>query len=270
MKTCRKVRDRPSRLLSYNFWRRDFSADPSVVGRVLRLDGKPVTVVGILPRDFEFGPAGVVPIWVPLHLNNYETTARGRPLVECHREARARRHAWSRRAPRWTPSTRNWRAQYPRENAAVTVDVEPLRSEIVGNIRPLLLVLFGAVCFVLLIACANIANLMMSRSIDRRREFAVRAALGAKQIHLVLQLLIESLLLSVAGAIVGFLGAAIGVWLLVRSVPEAQLDRDAVSGGCWHQLSGDGLHCRHHCADGHSLRPGAGTCPSRKPRSPKC
>jgi len=209
-------------LLSYNFWRRDFSADPSVVGRVLRLDGKPVTVIGILPRDFEFGPAGVVPIWVPLHLNNYETTARGgrwlnviarlKPGVTLE-QARAEMEALNAQLAR----------EYPQDNAAVTVNLAPLRAEIVGNVRPLLLVLFGAVCFVLLIACANIANLMMSRSIDRRREFAVRSALGAKQIHLVLQLLIESLLLSVAGAIVGFVGAAIGVWLLVRAVPESQL-----------------------------------------------
>jgi putative ABC transport system permease protein len=209
-------------LLSYNFWRRDFSADPSVVGRVLRLDGRPVTVIGILPRDFEFAPAGLAPIWVPLHLNNYETTARsGRWLNVIGRlapgitldQARAEMEAINAQLAR----------EYPQENAAVTVNVEALRAEIVGNVRPLLLVLFGAVCFVLLIACANIANLMMSRSIDRRREFAVRSALGAKQIHLVLQLLIESLLLSVAGAVVGFLGAAIGVWLLIRSVPEAQL-----------------------------------------------
>ena len=209
-------------LLSYNFWRRDFSADPSVVGRVLQLDGKPVTVVGILPRGFEFDPAGVVPIWVPLHLNNFETTSRsGRWLNVIARlvpgvtvdQARAEMDAINAQLAR----------QYPEENAAVTVNVAPLRAEIVGNIRPLLLILFGAVCFVLLIACANIANLMMSRSIDRRREFAVRAALGAKQIHLVLQLLIESLLLSVAGAVVGFLGAAIGVWLLVRALPESQL-----------------------------------------------
>ena len=209
-------------LLSYNFWRRDFSADPGIVGRVLRLDGKPVTVIGVLPRNFEFGPAGVVPIWVPLHLNNYETTARGgRWLNVIARLARGVTLEQSR--AEMEAINAQLAAEYPRENALVTVNVEPLRSEIVGNIRPLLLVLFGAVCFVLLIACANIANLMMSRSIDRRREFAVRAALGAKQIHLVLQLLIESLLLSIAGAIVGFLGAAIGVWLLVRSVPEAQL-----------------------------------------------
>ncbi|MGO9304551.1 MAG: ABC transporter permease [Candidatus Korobacteraceae bacterium] len=209
-------------LLSYSFWHSDFSGDPKIVGRVLRLDGKPVTVVGILPRSFELGPAGVVPIWVPLHLNLNETTARnGRWLNVLARlnsgvtldQARAEMEAINAQLAH----------EYPEQNAAVTVDVGLLRSEIVGDIRPLLLVLFAAVILVLLIACANIANLLMSRSIDRRREFAIRSALGAKQFHLVLQLLIESLLLSVIGALLGFLGAALGVWLLARSIPEAQL-----------------------------------------------
>ena len=209
-------------LLRYSFWHSNFAGDPTVVGRVLRLDGKPVTVIGILPREFELGPAGVVPIWVPLHLNLYEATARsGRWLSVIGRlapgvtldQARAEMRAINAQLAR----------QYPQQNAAVLVNVAPLREEIVGDIRPLLLVLFGAVSFVLLIACANVANLLMSRSIDRRREFAVRSALGASQLHLVLQLLIESLLLSVMGAIIGFLGAALGVWLLVRSIPEAQL-----------------------------------------------
>ena len=113
--------------------------------------------------------------------------------------------------------------EYPQEDAAISVWVDSLREEIVGDVRPLLLVLFVAVGFVLLIACANVANLLMSRSIDRRREFAIRSALGASQFHLVLQLLIESLLLSAVGALIGFLGAAVGIWLLVRSLPEAQL-----------------------------------------------
>jgi len=209
-------------LLSYSFWHSDFSGDPKIIGRVLRLDGKPVTVIGVLPRSFELGPAGIVPIWVPLHLNLYETTARsGRWLNVIARlapgvtldQARAEMQAINAQLA----------AEYPEQNAAVTVNVGLLRSEIVGDVRPLLLVLFAAVILVLLIACANIANLMMSRSIDRRREFAIRSALGAKQFHLVLQLLIESLLLSVVGALIGFLGAALGVWLLTRSIPEAQL-----------------------------------------------
>src|SRR5581483_10763001 len=113
--------------------------------------------------------------------------------------------------------------EYPQQNAAVNIAVAPLREQIVGNVRSLLWVLFGAVGFVLLIACANVANLLMSRSIDRRREFAIRSALGASQFHLVAQLLIESLLLSLSGAIVGFAAAWLGVWLLVRSLPESQL-----------------------------------------------
>jgi len=209
-------------LLSYSYWHSDFSGDPKIVGRVLRLDGKPVTVIGVLPRSFELGPAGIVPIWVPLHLNLYETTARsGRWLNVIARlnsgvtleQARAEMEAINAQLA----------GEYPEQNAAVAVNVGLLRSEIVGDIRPLLLVLFAAVILVLLIACANVASLLMSRSIDRRREFAIRAALGAKQFHLVLQLLIESLLLSVIGALLGFLGAALGVWLLARSIPEAQL-----------------------------------------------
>ncbi len=209
-------------ILSNNFWRSDFSADPKVIGRVLRLDDRPVTVIGILPPDFELGPAGIAPIWVPLHMN---------PFLAKSRNAR-----WLSVIARLAPGvtldqaraemqsiTAQLDQQYPQENAAVTVTLAPLREEIVGDIRPLLMFLFGAVSFVLLIACANVASLMMSRSIDRRREFAIRAALGASQFHLVLQLLIESLLLSLMGAIIGFLGAAIGVWLMVRSIPEAQL-----------------------------------------------
>jgi putative ABC transport system permease protein len=209
-------------MLSYSFWHSDFSGDPKIIGRVLRLDGKPVTVIGILPRAFELGPAGLAPIWVPLHLNLYETTARnGRWLNVIARlapgvtldQARAEMQTINAQLAR----------EYPQQNSAVTVNVELLRSEIVGNIRPLLLGLFAAVLLVLLIACANVASLLMSRSIDRRREFAIRAALGATQFHLVLQLLIESLLLSVIGALIGFLAAALGVWLLARSIPEAQL-----------------------------------------------
>jgi putative ABC transport system permease protein len=209
-------------ILSYNFWRQDFSADPGVIGHVVRLDNRPVTIVGVLPRDFEFGPAGTIPIWVPLHMNNYEATARNARWLDVVgrlgpgitlNEARAEMNGITAQLAR----------EYPQDDAAITVWVELLREQIVGDVRPLLLVLFGAVGFVLLIACANVANLLMSRSIDRRREFAIRSALGASQFHLVLQLLIESLILSAVGALIGFLGAAVGIWLLVRSLPEAQL-----------------------------------------------
>jgi predicted permease len=209
-------------LLTYSFWRSDFGGDRSIVGRQVRLDGKPVTIVGILPRDFELTPAGILPIWVPLHLNHYELTAR-----DSH---------WFSVIARLAPGVTLEQAssemdtigarlaqQYPQAEAGIHVSVGPLRQQVVGDIRPHLLVLFGAVGFVLLVACANLATLMFSRSVDRRREFAVRSALGASQSHLVFQVLIESLMLSLMGAVVGFLGALIGVWLFTRSVSDAQL-----------------------------------------------
>lgn len=209
-------------LITYQFWKSDFAGDPGIVGRVVQLDEKPVTIVGILPRNFELTPAGILPIWVPLHLNNYERTARdarwlspiGRlaPGVTLE-QARSEMNAINSQLA----------AQYPQEDTGMHTTVGYLREQIVGDIRPLLLVLFGAVGFVLLIACANLANLMLSRSVDRRREFAVRTALGASQWHLILQMLIESLILSFAGATIGFLGAAILVWLLSRSLSDAQL-----------------------------------------------
>ncbi len=210
-------------LLTYDFWRSDFGGDPKIIGRLVRLDGKLVTIVGILPRNFELTPAGILPIWVPLHLNNYERTAR-----DSH---------WFSVIGRLAPGVTLEQArsemtaigseishQYPATDAGMHVTVGSLSQHVVGDIRPLLLVLFCAVAFVLLIACANLANLMLSRSVDRRREFAVRAALGASQWHLILQLLIESLTLSLMGAVIGFVGAVIGIWVMTASVSDVQLD----------------------------------------------
>ena len=209
-------------ILTWQFWQSDFAGDRGIIGRVLHLDGKPVTVVGVLPRDFELTPAGILPIWVPLHLNNYERSARGSywlsPIGRLApgatlEQARSEMSAIAARLA----------AQYPQDEAGTHVSVGFLREQIVGDIRPLLIVLFGAVAFVLLIACANLANLMLSRSVDRRREFAVRTALGASRGHLIVQLLMESMVLSAIGAVIGFIGAGIGVWILERSVSDAQL-----------------------------------------------
>ena len=209
-------------ILRYDFWRSDFAGDPHVIGRTIHLDNKPVTVVGVLPRDFELAPEGAARIWVPLYANPYTATTRNLRWL----------NAIGRLAP--GVSLQQARAEmegiaaqlaqeYSREDASVFVTVGSLRDEIVGNIRPLLLILFGAVSFVLLIACANVANLLMTRSIGRRREFAVRTALGASRLHLLVQLLTESLLLSAMGAILGVLGAVVGVRLLVGAIPEEQL-----------------------------------------------
>src|SRR5579862_92101 len=128
-------------MLAYGFWRREFAGDRNIIGRVLHLDGKPVTVVGILPRDFEFSPAGIVPIWVPLHLNKYERTERGvRWYGVVGRLATGVTVAQAQ--SEMSAITAQLAGQYPIDNASVHVSVGPLHDEIAGEVRPLLLVLF--------------------------------------------------------------------------------------------------------------------------------
>jgi len=210
-------------IISYRFWRSDFSSDPGVIGRTIRLDNKAITVVGVLPREFEFAPAGSSPLWVPLHTNGYTGSARNARWLEVIgrllpgvtiEQARAEMQS----------ITAQLAQEYPKQDASIFVTVGSLRDEIVGNVGPLLLILLGCVSLVLLIACANVANLLMTRAIDRRREFAIRAALGASRAHLLLQLLTESLLLSIMGAVLGLLGAFLGVPLLVAAIPEVRLE----------------------------------------------
>ena len=212
----------PVTILTDAFWRTEFGADAKVIGRVIHLDGKPATIVGVLPRDFEFAPARSAPLWVPIHQSGDPITRRslrwlsvfGRlaPGVSPD-QARAEMHSINAQLSR----------AYPKENGSTFFVMESLTEQIVGRVRPILLILLGAVGFVLLITCANVANLVMTRSIGRRKEFAVRSALGASRASLFSQLLTESLLLSFIGAAVGLLGAQWGVNLLVAAIPESQL-----------------------------------------------
>jgi putative ABC transport system permease protein len=209
-------------ILTDGFWRREFGADPNVIGRVVRLDNKPATIVGVLPRDFEFAPANSAPLWVPIHQSGDPITRRSLRWLT----------VFGRLAPGFSPDQARAEMQsinaqlsreYPKENGSTFFVMESLTEQIVGKVRPILLILLGAVGFVLLITCANVANLVMTRSIGRRKEFAVRSALGASRASLLSQLLTESLLLSFIGAGVGLLGAQWGVNLLVAAIPESQL-----------------------------------------------
>jgi putative ABC transport system permease protein len=209
-------------ILTDGFWRTEFGAHPNVIGRIIRIDGKPATIAGVLPRDFEFAPARSAPVWVPIHQTGDPITRRSLHWLS----------VFGRLAPGVTPdqaraelqsiSTRLSR-EYPKENSSVYFVMESLNEQVVGKVRPILLILLGAVGFVLLITCANVANLVMTRSIGRRKEFAVRSALGASRRSLLTQLLTESLLLSFAGAGVGLVGAQWGVDLLIAAIPETLL-----------------------------------------------
>ena len=209
-------------ILSDAFWRSEFGADPKIIGRTIRLDNKPVPVVGVLAANFEFAPRSS-PLWVPMAPSGDLLTRRslrwtnvvarlapGVSMEQAHAEMNG--------------ITARLAQEYPKEDGAVILMIGTLRDRIVGKIRPLLLVLLGAVGFVLLITCANVANLLMTRSVGRRKEFAVRSALGATRGDVLGQLLTESLLLSAIGAAAGLMAARWGVDLLIAVIPESQLN----------------------------------------------
>ena len=209
-------------MLTYGYWRGDFGGDPKVIGRTITLDGKAVTIVGILARDFQFAPSQENPVWVPLHLSSDQATRRnlrwfnaigrlapGVSFAQAHAEIDG--------------ITAQLAREYPQQDGSVFIAMETLRHRIVGQIQPLLVVIFGAVGFLLLIACANVANLMMTRSVGRRKEFAVRAALGASRAQLMAQLLTESALLAAMGAAVGYVAAEWGVNALIGAIPQPVL-----------------------------------------------
>jgi predicted permease len=204
-------------LLAYGEWQTQFAGDPRVVGRTIMLDGAPATVVGVLPKDFQFARQGGAQIWTPIDRGSMRQQ-RGSHWLNV--VARLRDGATLASASRDMSNVmRDLVREYPESDAGRDAQVVLLRDELVGSVRPLLLVLYGAVAVVLLVACANVANLLLMRGADRQREIAVRVALGAGRGRLIRQLLTESLLLSLSGASLGLLLAEIGVRSLTGAIP---------------------------------------------------
>lgn len=211
-------------VLSYGLWQRRFAGDASIVGKPLLLGNEPYTIVGVTGRDFHSDPEA--DIWLPFQfepvsndMNSYfQVAGLLRPGVTMA-QARAELKV----------AAAQYHRDYPQTNPRQEFSIQPLRDSIVGEARKSLLVMLGAVSLVLLIACANVANLMLVRATARKREFAIRSALGAGHGRIVRQLLTESVLLSVAGGVLGMALGFAGVRALL-AVSPAGLPRLGESG----------------------------------------
>jgi len=197
----------PVVIISRALWERRFGGDPNAIGKPMSISGTTGTIVGVMPAQFQFlEPAAE--LWVPLAQNQFASSARQVRLLSVVGRLNDGVQASAANAE-LTGIAQRLASAYPESNSGVSVRVVPLHAQLTGKVRPALLLLFGAVGLVLLIACANIVNLMLVRSAARRREIAVRAALGAGRLRLLRQLLTESITLSLLG---GAAGVLIGSW----------------------------------------------------------
>jgi predicted permease len=210
-------------LMSQGLWERRFGGDPQSLGKTISLGGDPYVVIGIVGAGFDFREFGPQPdVWVPFQLDPnttdqghyFQVAGRLKPgvtLAQAKERLRASGDEYRRKYPSALPNGQGF-------------SVETIREAMVQDVRPTLLVLLGAVGLVLLIACANVANLLLARAIGRRREFAIRTAIGAGRGRIVRQLLTESILLSMVGAVVGSALGVVGIRALL-SVNTANLPR---------------------------------------------
>ncbi len=211
-------------LIGAGLWQRKFGSSPGIVGKSLTLNGDSYTVVGVIPRNFRLDGVNfddVKDVYVPV--GQYTD-----PLFQ-QRDVHAGMRAIARLKPGVTLAAaradmdriaNELAAEYPDADKGAGIRVSLLKDSIVSEVEPFLWVLLGAVAFVLLIACVNVANLQLSRATARAREFAIRAALGAGQLRVVRQLLTESVLLGLAGGALGLLLAGWGTQAAIRLVPE--------------------------------------------------
>lgn len=205
-------------MINYSLWQQRYGGERSVIGRELLLNGEKYAVVGVMPAGFQFLDSHVG-LWVPMAFTSEALAERGshylnvvarmKPGVTLA-QANADIHTIQQRIAH----------DHPDDAGRISAYVMPLRDQLAGDVRRPLLILLVAVGFVLLIACANIANLLLSRAASRRREIAVRTALGASRLRIVRQLLVESLLLATAGAVCGLLLASWSFAFLQRLIPD--------------------------------------------------
>ena len=205
-------------VLSYALWQRRFGGDNSIVGKPLNLNGETYTVVGVMPARFQF-PSSDNQVWVPIAFTSEDAANRNRHYLQVLARLKPGTTLEQAQTEMHTIAAR-LQQQYPQSNTDLGAAVTSLHEHVVGDIKPALLILLGAVGLVLLIACANVANLLLARAAVRQKEIAVRIALGARRQRLIRQFLTESVLLATIGGVVGLMIAYGGLMVLRAFIPE--------------------------------------------------
>lgn len=215
-------------ILSYGAWQDQFGKDPNIIGKSLTLNGTPTTVVGVAEKGFSYPPD--TDMWIPISFASPEMAHRQfhflRPIARLKQGV-----AMEKGSAELATIAGRLERQYPETNKSWTVRLQPFTQQIVGEVRKPLFVIFAAICFLLLIACSNVANLLLAKTTTRQKEFAVRLALGAGRGGIVLQMLAENLMFVIPASAIGFLLAfwsleslkKIGVDFLPR-FQEVQVD----------------------------------------------
>src|SRR5262245_57377460 len=213
-------------VISHRLWQRRFGSDQKIVGRTISLNNEPYTVVGVMPLAFRFPLDGMLNGWLPREIDIYIPLALTPEQINNQRKvlpviARLKSQVGIEQArAEMTGVAARIKRQYPDTNKDESIRLAPYHQQMVGRVRLALLVLLGAVGFVLLIACANVANLLLARAAGRRKEMAVRAALGAGRRRVIRQLLTENMLLAMLSGSLALLVAFWGVGLLRTIIPE--------------------------------------------------
>jgi predicted permease len=212
----------PVAMISERLWRRRFAADPALIGKTIDLNKRAFTVVGVLPSSFHFPFLSIrSDIWVPITKDptfGYMSSVRADPYLRVIARLKPRVSVLAAQAQMGIILARLPRA-YPKADAGWRISLAPLRGKLIAGLQEPMLVLLGAVLFVVLIACANVANLLLARATTRQKELAVRAALGASRRRLIRQVLSESVVLSLVGGGLGLLLAFASMGALVSLVP---------------------------------------------------
>jgi putative ABC transport system permease protein len=210
-------------VISHSFWQSHFAADPNVIGQTISLNSEPYTVVGIMPAKFAFptssDPKFQTQMWTPIAWTDKDRAVRGNHNYLVIGRLKLDANLEQAKAEMNTISSR-LEQQFPADDKGWGATVIPMREQMVGEVRPALMILLGAVGFVLLIACANVANLVLVKTLARQKEIAIRTALGASSARVLRQILAETLMLSLFGGVLGLVIAHFGVKLIVAFLAQ--------------------------------------------------